>query len=264
MRGFYGHVLGWIVWISFMPVSHGLAWGPQGHRIVGMIAEFHLEPEVRNRILREFNIKHLSHVANWADAVKRDRKATRSFHYTNIDDASDRYQQSRDCPRKACVTAKIKEYADQLQNRASPPKVRLEAFKFLVHLVADVHQPMHLGNSQDRGGNDIRVIFEGKPTNLHAVWDHGLIDRNGKTLLQYARFLNREVTPEQARKWTGGMPEDWTNESRALVLKHGYPISEDGRLTPQYIERGRRVVASQLQKAGVRLGDLLNRILQSK
>ena len=262
MRGFYGNILGWIVLISFMPVSHGLAWGPQGHRIVGVIAELHLEPEIRNRILREFNIKHLSNVANWADEIKRHRKATRSFHYTNIDRSSHRYKQSRDCPRKACVTEKIKQYAGRLQDRTAAPKVRLEAFKFVVHLVGDVHQPMHLGNSKDRGGNDIRVLFQGKPTNLHAVWDHGLIDRNGKTLLQYARFLNQDVTPEQARKWIGGTPEDWTDESRALVLKHGYAISEGGRLTPRYLEQGRRVVADQLKKAGVRLGDLLNRILQ--
>ena len=114
MRGFYGNILGWIVLISFMPVSHGLAWGPQGHRIVGVIAELHLEPEIRNRILREFNIKHLSNVANWADEIKRHRKATRSFHYTNIDRSSHRYKQSRDCPRKACVTEKIKQYAMDL------------------------------------------------------------------------------------------------------------------------------------------------------
>lgn len=262
MRGCYGNILGWIVLISVVPVSHGLAWGPQGHRIVGVIAELHLRPEIRNRILREFNIKHLSSVANWADAIKRDRKATRSFHYTNIDPASDRYRQSRDCPRKDCVTEKIKEFTGQLQNQVAPPKVRWEAFRFLVHLVADVHQPMHLGHFRDRGGNQIRVHFQNKNTNLHAVWDHGLIDRQGKTLLQYARFLNQKVTLEQSRKWTGGTPEDWTNESRVLVLKHGYPIAEDGRLTPQYIERGRRVVAGQLQKAGVRLADLLNRILR--
>ena len=262
MRGFYGNILCWTVLINFMLVPQGLAWGPQGHRIVGAIAEFHLEPEVRARILREFNIKHLDDVANWADEIKRHRKDTRSFHYTNIDGSSHRYNQSRDCPRKACVTEKIKEYAGRLQNQASPPGVRLEAFKFLVHLVGDVHQPMHLGNSKDRGGNDIRVLFQGKRTNLHAVWDHGLIDRNGKTLLQYARFLNRGVTPEQARRWIGGTPEDWTDESRALVLKHGYAISEGGRLTPRYLEQGRRVVAEQLKKVGVRLADFLNRILQ--
>ncbi len=102
-----------------------------------------------------------------------------------------------------------------------------------------------------------------RDTNLHALWDSGLIVRNGQSLLQYARTLNAAITPAEAENWVGG-PNVWTNESRALVLDYGYPLLKDehGRLTFRYLERGRTITEMQLMKGGVRLARLLNTILQ--
>ena len=258
------YLIGFVL-LSVIPLQEGLAWGPAGHRIVGHIAEMNLDPEVLNTIRKKFNIKHLANVANWADAIKRSDPKPDVLHYTNIAVSHRTYDQKRDCPRKRCVTEKIKEYESILIDHVSFPRTRKEAFKFLVHLVADVHQPMHLGYEKDRGGNEIAVYFGKKPTNLHSVWDHDLIFLKGKTQLQFARQLNRSITSEDKKQWAGGTPDDWSNESRALVLDYGYRLqfSKGQELSLDYIREGRKIVEEQLQRAGIRLAEMLNRLLKN-
>jgi len=243
-----------------------LAWGPAGHRIVGIIAEMNLDPLVLKTIRKNFNINHLANVANWADDIKSSDHKPDVLHYTNIATGHRTYDQERDCPLKRCVTEKIKEYENILIETGGTRKSRKEAFKFLVHLVADVHQPMHLGNKKDRGGNDITVYFENKRTNLHRVWDHDLIFLNGKSYLRFARQLGRSITPKNKKQWAGGTPDDWSNESRALVLDYGYVLQFSGRreLSQNYIREGRIIVEKQLQRAGIRLAEMLNRLFNHK
>jgi hypothetical protein len=246
-------------------LQEGLAWGPAGHRIVGHIAEMNLDPEILKTIRTKFNIKHLANVANWADEIKKRDNKPDVLHYTNIGVNYRTYNQKRDCPRKRCVTEKIKEYEGILIAPGSSPKTRKEAFKFLVHLVADVHQPMHLGHEKDRGGNEITVYFGKKRTNLHRVWDHDLIFLKGKSQRQFARQLNRSITPENKRQWAGGAPNDWSNESRALVLDYGYRLKFSRRreLSLNYIHEGRKIVEERLQRAGIRLANMLNRLFKN-
>ena len=161
------------------------------------------------------------------------------------------------------MTEKIKFYRDILRDASRSKSERKEALKFLIHFVADAHQPMHMGNARDRGGNEIPVRVGNRETNLHALWDSGLIVRNGQSLLQYARTLDAAITPAEAKNWVGG-PEVWTDESRALVLDYGYPLLKDehGCVASRYLERGRMITEMQLMKGGVRLARLLNTILQ--
>jgi hypothetical protein len=246
-------------------LQEGLAWGPAGHRIVGHIAEMNLDPEILKTIRKKFNIKHLANVANWADEIKRNDNKPDVLHYTNIAVNHRTYDQKRDCPRKRCVTEKIKEYESILVDPASSSKSKKEALKFLIHLVADVHQPMHLGYEKDRGGNEIAVYFGDKLTNLHRVWDHDLIVLNGKSQLQFARQLNRSITSENKKQWAGGTPDDWSNESRALVLDYSYRLqfSRGRELSLGYIREGRRIAEERLQSAGIRLAEMLNRLLKN-
>jgi hypothetical protein len=102
-------------------------------------------------------------------------------------------------------------------------------------------------------------------TNLHSVWDHDLIFLKGKTQLQFARQLNRSITSEDKKQWTGGTPDDWSNESRALVLDYGYRLqfSKGQELSLDYIREGRKIVEERLQRAGIRLADMLNRLFKN-
>lgn len=262
--GLNGQVTGFLIFFLLFPMNSVSAWGPEGHRIVGEIAQTRLSPKVRNIIRQEFNIKNLADVANWADAVKKRNPKPDLKHYTNIAEGAWTYNQARDCPEKKCVTEKISEFAMILGDRNRAHNVRRDALKFLVHLVADVHQPMHLGNQADRGGNNIDVIFKGEPTNLHALWDSGLISLDRNSLVQYAGFLDARTTESEISGWINSDVVDWSNESRRLVLKYGYPVfvTEEGELTSEYIERGRSVVEGQLRRAGVRLAHILNRTLK--
>lgn len=258
------YLIGFVL-LNAVPLQEGLAWGSAGHRIVGHIAEMNMSPEALKTVREKFNINHLANVANWADAIKKSKHKPDVLHYTNIAVNYRTYNQKRDCPRKRCVTEKIKEYESLLINPESSPRARKEAFKFLIHLVADVHQPMHLGYEKDRGGNEIAVTFGNKPTNLHRVWDHDLIFPEGKTQRQFARQLNRSITPENKKQWVGGTPDDWSNESRALVLDYGYRLqfSKGQELSLNYIRRGRKIVEERLQRAGIRLAEMLNRLLKN-
>ena len=262
--GLNGRVTGLLVLFLMFPIKALDAWGPEGHRIVAIIAQDRLSPNTREIIRKEFNIKNLADVANWADVIKKRDPKPDLKHYANIAEDAWTYNQMRDCPEKKCVTEKIREFEIILADKNRPHPARKEAFKFLVHLVADIHQPMHLGNREDRGGNEIDVMFRGEHTNLHALWDSGLIFLEGNSLVQYAEILDARTTETEIRDWIKSYVVDWSNESRALVLKYGYPLArtEEAELTREYIERGRSVIEEQLRKAGIRLAHILNRSLQ--
>ncbi len=149
-----------------------------------------------------------------------------------------------------------------IEEGPSPAK-RKEALMYLIHFVGDVHQPLHLGNARDRGGNKIRVNFKGQPTNLHALWDGKLIHLAGKSLLQYSRDLSLRTTASESVKWNSTKVIEWANESRGIALNHAYLLdrSPKKRLSKNYIERSREIIELRLSQAGVRLAGLLNRLL---
>lgn len=242
-----------------------LAWGPQGHRIAAEIAQLRLEPAVANTIENEFSINHLADVANWADEIKGERRETRPWHYANIAAGEFVYSRRRDCSEGNCVVEKIREFERKLRTRKGSQQHRKEVLMYLVHFVADVHQPLHLGNAEDRGGNTIKIVAGKETTNLHAVWDHDLIHLKGQSLLNYATRLARDITRQEAAAWVESGVTGWANESRKLALHQVYPLelSSDGELSARYVAAGRNTVELQLKKAGVRLAHLLNKIFKN-
>jgi hypothetical protein len=246
--------------LILFPSQDVWAWGPMGHRIVGEIAQTRLLPEVKTKIRKNFNIKKLSDVANWADQVRK-KRSEGPWHYCNIKESKWTYEKNRDCPDGACVIEKIRDFSRALLDEGLSPNKRKEALLYLIHFVGDVHQPLHLGNARDRGGNKVEVTFKGKPTNLHALWDGKLIYLAGKSLIQYARDLSLRVT--ESEKWNSSKVAEWANESRALALNHAYKLGRPAktRLSKKYIETSREIIELRLSQAGVRLAGLLNRLL---
>jgi hypothetical protein len=155
-----------------------LAWGSEGHHIIADIAEQYLEPataQQAHEMLALDNVTTLAAVSTWADDIRTQRPETAPWHYVNIpinppDGTPPAYDARRDCPTGDCVVAKIGTFEAVLRDKSAPPRHRLEALKFLVHLVGDISQPLHCADNQDRGGNDVHVDFMGWRTNLHAVW----------------------------------------------------------------------------------------------
>jgi hypothetical protein len=145
----------YIALVIAAPAS-ALAWGSEGHRIVAEIAEQRLEPvaakQVRDLLAIE-NATTLADVANWPDQIRRQRPETASWHFVDIPITAPAYDPARDCVGGNCVVAKIDQFTAEVRNPTLPARQRLEALKFVVHFVGNLHQPLHASDDNDRGGN---------------------------------------------------------------------------------------------------------------
>jgi hypothetical protein len=200
----------------------------------------------------------LATLSTWADDVRHERKETAPWHFVDIEVDGPGYDHDEDCA-KGCAVDAIKYWSGVLADRSQPPATRREALRWVVHIVADLHQPLHAADNHDRGGNEVKLIYRGKPMNLHACWDGGCWedtlndDRSGRQFVA-------AITPDERRRWEKGTPEDWAAESWKLARADAYDLPADG-LDDAYVTRLRGVVAVQLGRGGVRLAEVLNRAL---
>lgn len=243
--------------LPFAPPA--FAWGPLGHRIVARLAEAQLTPRARAEVaqlLQEQGAHHLSDVAVWADEL-RDAdpalfKRTSRLHFVNFHSHDCLYDPPRDCANGRCVVAAITHYAGILGDRSRNDVERAQALDFVVHFVADVHQPLHASSGSDFGGNDDQVRWHDRGTNLHRVWDSLMLDDAHLSAARYARTLMDERTPVQS----GGTPVQWAEES-CRIARTVYPSTRT--ITQAYVVRERPVAEQRLRQAGARLAALLNR-----
>jgi hypothetical protein len=246
------------------------AWGGDGHQIVCLIAEERLSPATKagiHDLLGDANISD-AEIASWADNVRRQRSETGPWHYVDIPVEAAAFDEQRDGQKGNNVIDKSNEFEKVLADHKAPKEKRVEALKFLVHFVGDLHQPLHCAErNHDKGGNARLVFFldQQRATNLHSVWDTSiLLHRKGRTrVLDYALALNRKITKEESAQWKKGTVEEWTNQSHELAVKVVYAgIPVDGpppKLDQAYVDRAADVVDQQLQMGGVRLAMSLNR-----
>ena len=274
-----------IMAITTLASTPALAWHDDGHRIVGEIAERHLSPAARARVselladLPDYDT--LATAATWADQrAKLDPTYDFVFasHYVNIEaPQTPRDLLSRCLQTNGCVALGVAYYADVLRSARASEAQRGEALRFLAHFVGDAHQPLHAGHAGDRGGNDVSALalLEYTPgrerTNLHAVWDGGLIaitmTRAGWDWRRYASELDRRITPEQIARWGRGSVGDWLEESWLLAAGDAYlqtdgrtPIHTGDALGEDYYASNSPIVELRLQQAGIRLALVLEDI----
>ncbi len=205
----------------------------------------------------------LAEVANWADQVCEERPVTAPWHYINIPPAATELDLKQDCPAEDCVTAQIRRLVGILRLGMRETEERQEALKFLVHLAGDLHQPLHAGYGQDRGGNDIAVVAEGRNSNLHAFWDSVTVSRLGEDKGAIASRLAGSVSAAQKKAWEKGNVRDWTWESHLLAVRVAYgalPHGNPKQLDEGYARQASLVVEEQLAKAGIRLAKVINEV----
>ena len=213
---------------SFNTTIH--AWGVEGHNAVGILAMRQLQPGARDelkKILGFVDNEAMIEACNWPDVIReKDEWAwSAPLHYINIPHGRSSYTESRDCPQQQCVTQAIKQYAKLLGNRQASQQQRRQAFAWLCHLTGDLHQPLHAGYADDRGGNNFEVTFNGEPTDLHSFWDHSLIEKQAGDWQTLVNLLADFPIVVPGDSWTPGMVDDWTNEvtraGPALAVHHG-------------------------------------------
>lgn len=253
------------VCVPLLTVTSTLAWGPEGHRDVAVIAEKNLKPETLAAIKAMFGpYDTLAAESTWADDIREEHPETGPWHYIDIPLSAGSLDMKRDCRDDNCVVGKIHEFEAVLGNKAADPALRRDALKFLVHFVGDLHQPLHCEDNGDQGGNKVQVMFFGQPMNLHAVWDSGILHREKFYGLKLAAELNSRITPAEKAAWARGSTEDWAMESHALAVRLAYgklPHESTPNLGDDYFNAALPVVELQIEKAGIRLAGILNQVL---
>lgn len=224
------------------------AWSDKGHKLVAELAWGQLPQAIQVEVQSILKQGDLQQAAVWADHVKGQfrYKHLKKLHYVNLPRDSDQYIAARDCKKNRCVVEAIKTYRIQLADQNLPIKDRRLALRMLVHLIGDIHQPMHAGYQHDRGGNKHKVRFLGDKTNLHQLWDSKLIN----ALKLDAKNLKQ--SPLWNTKTGFISPASWAQDSHKL-LKKIYPVARQKHLGRNYMLAHGELVKRQLILASKRL-----------
>ncbi|MGE3819123.1 MAG: S1/P1 nuclease [Isosphaeraceae bacterium] len=257
-----------LAWLALgPPADDARAWGRLGHRASARLAEARLTPTALAAIrgLLEPG-ESLADASLWADEIRPDRPETGPWHYVNVPITAPRYE-DRHCPEQGCVVGKIRDFRAILVDANASRTRRQEALRFLVHFVQDMHQPLHVGDRMDRGGNDTQVQFFGRGSNLHRVWDSGLIERAYRDDVALARDLETLASAPEAARWSLGSEREWADESLDLARRayrpgsRGPALKRGARLEEPYLQEFLPMAKDRVARSGVRLAAILNAIL---
>ena len=247
--------------IAIIIPAMGLAWGPKGHDTVACIAENHLSKKALQRVTEILDGHSLVYVANWMDnASHTDEYAyTKTWHYVNVDPEEGTYANSKLEIAGDVVTA-VNTIIDNLKSGELTPEEERVQLMMLVHLVGDMHCPMHAGHKSDRGGNGTRVRYFGRDMKLHAVWDSEIVESAHRwSYSEWQEQIDRVSAIEQ-QSIAAGTPNDWIEES-VIIANDIYTTSTTGsNLSYDYVSYYAPVVEQQLLKGGIRLAAILEDI----
>ena len=243
---------------------HAFAWDDKGHQIIGALAWLKLSEGVKRQVLNLLPPEAskdpngpLAAVSTWADHQRVVYTDQASWHFVNIPLSQSAYDPNRDCPNNNCIVFQLNEKKKALGSSKSRQE-RAEALMYIVHLVGDIHQPLHCTDNNDRGGNTVQVKFRGNVTNLHKFWDYDMIEdmTSSVTVLEYARKLS----DKSAEK--GFWIEDWANASHRIAQTYVYAIPSNRELGNTYYERNKSILENQLVNASEKLVEILEDALK--
>ncbi|MDH3445974.1 MAG: S1/P1 nuclease [Deltaproteobacteria bacterium] len=244
--------------------NSAFAWGGRSHKVIALIAEKQLTDIARLKLKAILVTGDtLAGVSIWHDNEGRQNRHWNPLHYVTVPRGATSYDKDRDCPTSNCIVEAISWYANVVRSNDAPLSEKRLALYFIVHLVGDIHQPLHVAYSDDATGSNVRVIFRGQEQNLHALWDTGIIDMEAGTEEKMAARLNDAFNRfDERSEWQGGTPEQWANESLALTIEYVYPIPDSLEIGETYAARALPVLQKRIVQAGLRLGRLLNETLK--
>lgn len=234
-------------------------WGATGHRATGYIAEKHLSKKAKKAIERILAGQSLAMASTWMDEIRSDSSYNYAsdWHWVTIPDGMT-YDQVDKNPNGDIIMT-LERIISELKSRKYSGREEAERIKMLIHLIGDIHQPLHVGRP-DRGGNDIKIVWFRTDTNLHRVWDSDMIDDTKLSYTELAESLAKP-TATQIQTWQSASVRDWANESisyRPQVYDYG-----NGRLGYQYSYKYFSIVRERLLQSGIRLAGVLNEIYGS-
>jgi hypothetical protein len=264
--------------VLFLTAAPAWGWGDKGHVTVATIAQAHLCQASKSAILELLGTQRLSdpRTATWADHI-RPLDAFREiyphndqWHFIDTPVAQQVIDLMRDGKDGNNVIAKVGDFQKILADAGQDKQKRRDALRFIVHFVGDMHQPLHCIDRDDRGGNKIHISINGRPqreSNLHSFWDTTLVTMAMKDMevSDFSARLDADISVAKKKEWQKGTPLDWAIESHRIAIAKGYtlrgkelPVGEVVDLDNAYIETAQAAVVEQLQKAGIRLAQVLN------
>ncbi len=240
-----------------LSVVTSFAWGPTGHRATGLVAEKYLSKKAKKELMRILNGQSLAMASTWMDEIRSDSTYDymSDWHWVTIQDGQT-YDQSVKNPNGDIIQT-LERIIAELKSKKLSAEEETKHIRILIHLVGDIHQPLHVGGGNDRGGNDIKVSWFRTDSNLHRVWDSDMID---DTHLSYTELGESLEKPDAAKikSWQKMSVRDWANESmgyRGRVYSYG-----NGKLGYRYAYENFDIVRQRLLQAGTRLAGVLNEI----
>ncbi|MFD0751284.1 S1/P1 nuclease [Mucilaginibacter calamicampi] len=250
--------------ISFTILSL-LSWGYKGHRAIALIAQNHLTPKAKTAIADLLNGESIEDASTWADELRSDPtyRNTSSWHFLNLPSGLTykAFTTNIESQKGDNLYVALNRSIHVLSHDTNPIETRREALKFIIHLVGDAHQPMHVAGAADKGGNTVQVRFDNKGTNLHTLWDSRLIDHEGLSDVEMSIDYDKATT-EQIKQWQSDIIMKWLWESYQASSKIYATTSTGDKLGDDYYKTNIRIIQGRVQKAGIRLAGLLNELLK--
>ena len=235
-------------------------WGQTGHRAIGKIAENHLTDKAKKALKEIMGHESLAEASTWMDEIRSDKKYNfaKTWHYVTIPEGKD--YQSAEHEEKGDIYEAIVRMKGILKNGESTKIQRVEAVRMLAHLVGDMHQPLHVGNGEDRGGNNVKIKWFFDDSNLHRIWDSGIIDEKKLSYSELAEMIDHPIDANKEILCSTDL-DLWVKEAVSL-RPQVYKIGEKDYLSYEYMYDNWGTVKTQLYKSGLRLAQILNDIYE--
>lgn len=235
------------------------AWSETGHRVIGQVATENVKAKTLRKINKLANYETLASMSTWGDDIKSDDRYKKfySWHFVNFKEG-EKYNEATKNPEGDLLQA-INFCITTLKDKDTSKEDQVFYLKMLVHFVGDLHQPLHVGHEEDKGGNDIKVSWFGRNSNLHRVWDGDMIDEYNMSYTELAHNLPY-VYKSQIPELQKGTVLDWIYESQNLATTIYSSVKIDEKLSYRYSYLYFPLVKKQLQKGGLRLAKILDDI----
>jgi hypothetical protein len=233
-------------------------WGQVGHYVTGELAEMHLTDTARERVNEILGDVSMARATVWMDDIRSDSRYdhTRTWHWATIPDGMT-YEEAEQEEGGDIIWA-LETLIEKLKEGGLDEDEERDYLRMVMHMVGDIHQPLHVGTGEDRGGNDVRVHWMGDSSNLHRVWDSDIINSFQMSFTELTRELNT-ATPEQIEEWQQATVRDWAYES-VSYRDRIYDLPDDMRIGFQYRYDNKDIVFKRVLQAGIRMAGVLNEI----
>ena len=263
------HFAGKIIILSlfiYLPLQ-SMAWGLIGHRVVGEIAEYYLTSSTKKKIRQILGNESLAISSNWADFIKSDTayRYLNNWHFVNFDSAISYQQMQNYLATDTSIDAytKLTFMLAEMKKKNLPQAQKLMYLRLIIHIVGDLHQPLHAAANGTRGGNQVRVLWFNEPSNLHRVWDEHLVEYQQLSYTELTRSINF-ISIEERKRLQSQPISEWLYESYSISNKLLEEIKQPNqKLSFEYNFKHHQTMNEQLLKGGVRLAGILNELFKS-